>query len=54
MVPFQDIAHPLNQKTRDQIEEAVFTAYQKEVQIMGASLEILKTKKEATIPKTTS
>ena len=45
---FQDIAHPLNQKTRDQIEEAVFTAYQKEIQAMGASLNNLKIKKEET------
>ena len=29
---FKDIAHPLNQKTRDQIEKAIFEAYEQECQ----------------------
>ncbi|MFK8139131.1 MAG: septation regulator SpoVG [Bdellovibrionales bacterium] len=35
---FKDIAHPLNQETREQIEKAVFDAYQEEVNSMGESL----------------
>ena len=35
---FKDIAHPLNQETRAEIEKAVFDAYEKEVQAMGANL----------------
>lgn len=35
---FKDIAHPLNQETRTEIENAVFDAYEKEVQAMGANL----------------
>jgi len=35
---FKDIAHPLNQETRTEIENAVFDAYKKEVQAMGANL----------------
>jgi len=35
---FKDIAHPLNQETRDEIEVAVFDAYEKEVQAMGENL----------------
>lgn len=38
---FKDIAHPLNQETRSEIERAVFDAYEKEVQAMGANLEEL-------------
>lgn len=35
---FKDIAHPLNQETRAEIEDAVFSAYEKEVQAMGENL----------------
>lgn len=35
---FKDIAHPLNQETRAQIEEAVFAAFEQEVKSMGDSL----------------
>jgi len=35
---FKDIAHPLNQETRAEIEEAVFAAYEKEVKAMGDNL----------------
>ena len=35
---FKDIAHPLNQETRDHIEQAVFDAYEKEVKSMGENL----------------
>lgn len=36
---FRDIAHPLNQETREMIENMVFEAYKKEVTSMGESLE---------------
>ncbi|MCB0356526.1 MAG: septation regulator SpoVG [Bdellovibrionales bacterium] len=36
---FRDIAHPLNQEMRDNIEKAVFDAYEKAVKDMGASLD---------------
>ncbi len=32
---FKDIAHPLNQETRTEIENAVFDAYEREVQAMA-------------------
>lgn len=35
---FRDIAHPLNQETRDLIERKVFEAYENEVRSIGASL----------------
>ena len=35
---FKDVAHPLNQKTRDQIERMVFEAYEQEVKSTGGSL----------------
>lgn len=35
---FKDIAHPLNQETRDDIEKAIFDAYENEVKSMGDSL----------------
>lgn len=38
---FKDIAHPLNQETRDMIEKAVFEAFEKEVKSIGQSLEDL-------------
>ena len=39
---FKDIAHPLNQETREHIENSVFEAYENEVKSMGASLEGIK------------
>jgi stage V sporulation protein G len=38
---FRDIAHPLNQETRDLIERKVFEAYEKEIRTMGQSLQNL-------------
>jgi len=35
---FRDIAHPLNQETRELIENKIFEEYKKEVQSMGDSL----------------
>jgi stage V sporulation protein G len=35
---FKDIAHPLNQETRADIEKAVFDAYEDAVKNMGANL----------------
>lgn len=42
---FRDIAHPLNQETRNMIEDAVFAAFEAELKAMGASLENLKRQK---------
>lgn len=39
---FKDIAHPLNQETRQMIEQMVFEAYEKEIRTMGESLQNLK------------
>lgn len=39
---FKDIAHPLNQETREYIENTVFDAFEKEVKSMGQSLDDLK------------
>jgi stage V sporulation protein G len=39
---FKDIAHPLNQETRDMIEKAVFEAYENAIKSMGDSLSALK------------
>ena len=39
---FRDIAHPLNQETREEIEKAVFEAYENAVTSMGDSLSALK------------
>ncbi len=39
---FKDIAHPLNQETREMVEHAVFAAYEQEVRSMGESLGSLK------------
>ena len=36
---FRDIAHPLNQETRAQLEQAVFKAYKEQVSSMGESLD---------------
>ncbi len=38
---FKDIAHPLNQETRETIEKKVFEAYKKEISSMGDSLSSL-------------
>jgi stage V sporulation protein G len=35
---FKDIAHPLNQETRNEIERAVFEAFEKEIKSMGENL----------------
>jgi len=35
---FKDIAHPLNQETRSEIEKAVFDAYEREVKAMADSI----------------
>lgn len=45
---FRDIAHPLNQETRTQIEDMVFDAYEKELRSMGATLVNLKRQKAPT------
>lgn len=42
---FRDIAHPLNQETRDMIEDRVFEAYENELKSMGATLVNLKRQK---------
>lgn len=42
---FRDIAHPLNQETRDMIEDAIFAEYERELRAMGASLENFKRQK---------
>lgn len=39
---FKDVAHPLNQETREMIEKAVFDAYENAVKSMGDSLSALK------------
>ena len=39
---FKDIAHPLNQETRNLIEQKVFEAYETEVRSMGESLDSLQ------------
>ncbi|MEK7358708.1 MAG: septation protein SpoVG family protein, partial [Bdellovibrionota bacterium] len=39
---FKDIAHPLNQETREMVEKLVFEAYEKEIRSMGESLNNLK------------
>lgn len=41
---FRDIAHPLNQETREHIEQMVFDAYKKEIEALGQSLEDVKNK----------
>ena len=42
---FRDIAHPLNQETRQLIEDLVFEAYEKELKSMGETLVSLKRQK---------
>ncbi len=44
---FKDIAHPLNQETRDHIERMVFEAYENEIRSMGESLNSMKTKRSS-------
>lgn len=44
---FKDIAHPLNQETRDTIERMVFEAYEAEIRSMGESLDQLKNKRSS-------
>jgi stage V sporulation protein G len=36
---FKDIAHPLNQETRTEMEQAIFDAYEKEIRSMGENLD---------------
>lgn len=43
---FRDIAHPLNQETRQMIEDAVFTAFENELKTMGDSLDALRRQKD--------
>jgi len=43
---FRDIAHPLNQETRDDIEKEIFDAYENAIKDMGASLNELKEESE--------
>ncbi|MGE4132874.1 MAG: septation regulator SpoVG [Bdellovibrionales bacterium] len=38
---FKDIAHPLNQETRTEIENAVFDAYEAEIKSLGSNLDDL-------------
>lgn len=42
---FRDIAHPLNQGTRAEIEDLVFEAYENELKSMGETLVNLKRQK---------
>lgn len=35
---FKDIAHPLNQETRDRMERAILDAYEREIRKSGAPL----------------
>lgn len=42
---FRDIAHPLNQETRNKIEDMIFEAYENELRSMGATLVDLKRQK---------
>lgn len=39
---FKDIAHPLNQETRAEIEKAIFDEFEKEIRSMGQSLDDLE------------
>lgn len=39
---YRDIAHPLNQETREHIENAVFDAFEKELKSMGEVLTSVK------------
>ena len=44
---FKDVAHPLNQQTRDQIERMVFEAYEQEVSSMDNSLDNARVSNES-------
>jgi len=39
---FKDIAHPLNQETRTEMEQAIFDAYEKEIRSMGENLDDIR------------
>ncbi len=41
---FKDIAHPLNQETRDEIERAVFEAFEAHIRELGSSLNQLQSR----------
>jgi stage V sporulation protein G len=43
---FRDIAHPLNQGTRDEIEDVIFDAFEKEIRAMGDSLTEVRRSRE--------
>ncbi len=38
---YRDIAHPLNQETRSEIEKAIFDEFEKEIRSLGSSLDDL-------------
>lgn len=40
---FKDIAHPLNQETREMLEKAIFDAYEKEIRSLESTLDGIKT-----------
>lgn len=42
---YRDIAHPLNQDTRKEIEDQIFEAYENELKSLGSSLESLQQQK---------
>jgi len=44
---FRDVAHPLNQDTRDEIEDLIFDAFEKEVKAMGDSLTSMRRSRES-------
>ncbi|MBX7231803.1 MAG: septation regulator SpoVG [Bdellovibrionales bacterium] len=39
---FKDIAHPLNQETRSELENLIFSAYENEIKNMGSTLDQLR------------
>ena len=43
---FRDIAHPLNQETRAEIENLIFEAFEKEIKAMGDSLSNIRRSRE--------
>ncbi len=45
---FRDIAHPLNQETRSEIEDLIFDAFENEIRAMGDSLTNLRRSKSPT------
>ncbi len=42
---YRDIAHPLNQDTRKEMEDLIFEAYETELKSLGNSLESLRQQK---------